>query len=48
LKLREDYKEHMGAKFSLREFHDKFLREGTPPVKIVRKALFGFDTPVFE
>jgi uncharacterized protein (DUF885 family) len=45
LKLREDYKQKMGAKFSMQEFHDRFLQEGTPPVKIVRKALLGNDSP---
>jgi hypothetical protein len=28
LKLREDYKKAMGAKFSLTEFHDRFLAAG--------------------
>jgi uncharacterized protein (DUF885 family) len=46
LKLREDYRKLKGAKFSLQEFHDAFLREGSPPVKITRRALLGNDTPV--
>ena len=45
LKLRADYKEKMGAKFSMQEFHDRFLEQGAPPVKIVRKALLGDDSP---
>jgi uncharacterized protein (DUF885 family) len=45
MKLREDYKQKMGANFSLQEFHDRFLQQGTPPVKIVRKALLGDDSP---
>ena len=45
-KLREDYKAMKGAKYSLREFHDAFLRQGYPPVKIVRRALLGNDSPV--
>jgi uncharacterized protein (DUF885 family) len=45
LKLREDYKRKMGADFSLQEFHDRFLRQGAPPLKIVRKALLGDDSP---
>jgi len=46
LKLREDYRHKMGAKFNLQEFHDQFLRQGFPPVKIVRKAMLGDDSPV--
>ncbi len=45
MKLREDYKKKMGDKFSLQEFHDRFLQQGAPPVKIVRKALLGDDSP---
>jgi uncharacterized protein (DUF885 family) len=48
LKLREDYRQKMGAKFSLQEFHDRFLQQGAPPVKIVRKALMGDDSPTLE
>jgi uncharacterized protein (DUF885 family) len=46
LKLREDYKKLKGAQYSLREFHDAFLGQGYPPVKIVRRALLGNDSPV--
>jgi uncharacterized protein (DUF885 family) len=46
LKLREDYKKMKGAQFSLQEFHDSFIKQGTPPIKIVRKALLGDDSPV--
>jgi uncharacterized protein (DUF885 family) len=35
-----------GAKYTLQGFHDAFLRQGYPPVKIVRKALLGDDSPV--
>jgi len=45
LKLREDYKQKMGSAFSMQEFHDRFLSQGAPPVKIVRKALLGDDSP---
>ena len=45
LKLREDYRNKMGAKFSLQEFHDNFLKQGAPPIKIVRRALLGDDSP---
>jgi len=46
LKLREDYQRKMGAKFNLQEFHDQFLKQGFPPVKIIRKAMMGDDSPV--
>ncbi len=46
LKLRDDYKRMKGAQFSLEEFHDSFLKQGFPPVKIVRRALLGNDSPV--
>jgi len=46
LKLREDYKKLKGPRYSLREFHDAFLGQGYPPIKIVRRALLGNDSPV--
>ena len=47
LKLREDYKKMKGAQFSLQEFHDAFhASRATPPIKIVRRALLGNDSPV--
>src|SRR5579859_5737211 len=46
LKLREDYKKLRGANFSLLEFHDKFLAQGFPPIKIIRRAMLGNDSPV--
>ncbi len=46
LKLREDYRRMQGTRFHLREFHDRFLRQGVPPVKIIRRALLGNDSPV--
>jgi uncharacterized protein (DUF885 family) len=45
IKLREDVKKKQGAAFLLEEFHDNFLRQGFPPVKIVREALLGDDSP---
>ncbi len=45
LKLREDYKKMKGSKFSLQEFHDAFMKQGYPPIKIVRRALLGNDSP---
>jgi hypothetical protein len=46
LKLREDYRKLKGPAFSLGEFHDAFMRQGFPPVKIVRRALLGDTSPV--
>jgi len=45
MKLREDMKQKQGAAFSLEEFHNNFLRQGFPPIKIVRQALLGDDSP---
>jgi uncharacterized protein (DUF885 family) len=46
LKLREDYRKARGAAFTLEEFHNKFLSQGMPPIKIVRRAMLGNDSPV--
>ena len=40
------YKQMKGAQYTLQGFHDAFLAQGYPPVKIVRKALLGNDSPV--
>ena len=45
LKLREDYRAKKGPAFTLEEFHDSFMKQGFPPIKIVRKALLGDDSP---
>ena len=41
LKLREDYKAHVGAKYSLRGFHDTLLANGTVPLWLHRALLLG-------
>lgn len=46
LKLREDVKAKQGAAFKLSQFHDDFMKQGYPPIAIVRKALLGNDSPV--
>jgi len=46
LKLRADLKKKQGAEFSLEQFHNDFLKQGFPPVKIVREALLGDSSPV--
>jgi hypothetical protein len=35
-----------GSAFSLGEFHDAFMKQGYPPIKIVRRALLGNDSGV--
>ncbi len=45
MKLREDYKKKMGSRFSLEEFHNRFLKEGFPPVKYIRQAMMEDDSP---
>jgi uncharacterized protein (DUF885 family) len=45
MKLREDLKKKQGAAFSLQKFHDDFLKQGFPPVKIVREAMLGDNSP---
>ena len=45
MKLREDVKKKEGAAFSLEKFHDDFLRQGFPPIKIVREAMLGDNSP---
>jgi uncharacterized protein (DUF885 family) len=46
MKLREDLKLKQGSTFSLEKFHNEFLRQGFPPIKIVRQAMLGDDSPV--
>ena len=41
LKLREDYKAHVGAKFSLHGFHDTLLGNGTVPIWLHRSLMLG-------
>ncbi len=45
MKLRADLQKKQGAAFSLQEFHDEFLSQGFPPIKIIREALLGDDSP---
>jgi uncharacterized protein (DUF885 family) len=45
MKLREDMRKKEGAAFSLQKFHDEFLSQGYPPIKIVRQAMLGDDSP---
>jgi hypothetical protein len=43
-KLRSDYQKARGASYSLREFHDAFVKQGAPPIKMVRRILLPKDT----
>jgi uncharacterized protein (DUF885 family) len=45
MKLRADLMKKQGAAFSLEKFHDQFLSHGFPPIKIVREAMLGDDSP---
>jgi uncharacterized protein (DUF885 family) len=45
LKLRADVQKKEGAAFSLEKFHDDFLKQGFPPVKVVRQAMLGDNSP---
>ncbi|BAC89150.1 DUF885 domain-containing protein [Gloeobacter violaceus] len=45
LKLRDDYRQKMGDQFTLLEFHDRYIKAGSPPIKIVRRELLGDDSP---
>jgi hypothetical protein len=46
LKLREDYKKQMGAGFSLEKFHNELLKQGFPPIKLLRQTMLGDNSPV--
>jgi uncharacterized protein (DUF885 family) len=41
LKLRNDYRARQGAAFSLKTFHDTFIRLGPLPLPLVRQAMLG-------
>ena len=45
LKLRGDVEKKEGKNFSLQNFHDEFLRQGFPPIAIIRHAMLGDDSP---
>jgi uncharacterized protein (DUF885 family) len=45
MKLREDLKKKQGASFSLEQFHNDFMRQGFPPIAIVRHAMLGDNSP---
>lgn len=41
LKLRDDYRAKLGDAYSLKDFHDKFIRLGPLPLPLIRKAMLG-------
>jgi uncharacterized protein (DUF885 family) len=45
MKLRADMEKKQDAAFSLEQFPDDFLKEGFPPIKIVRREMMGDDSP---
>jgi uncharacterized protein (DUF885 family) len=45
LKLRADVQAKQGAAFKLQQFHDSFMQQGFAPIKIVRRAMLGDDSP---
>ena len=45
LKLRADYRQKVGADFSLEQFHNTFMQQGGVPIKLIRHAMLGNDSP---
>ena len=43
-KLRDDYRKEKGSRYSLRDFHDDFVRQGGIPIRLVRSQLLGDDS----
>jgi uncharacterized protein (DUF885 family) len=43
-KLRADYQQAKGADYTLRGFHDEFMRQGPLPLKLLRQALLPGNT----
>jgi uncharacterized protein (DUF885 family) len=39
MKLREDYRKQQGDKFTLQDFHDRFLEHGGLPIKLIRESM---------
>ena len=45
LKLRSDLQKKEGPAFSLENFHDTFMHQGGVPIKIIREAMLGDQSP---
>jgi len=39
LALRDEYKTKMGSNYSLKDFHENFLKYGSSPVKYIRERM---------
>jgi len=46
MKLRDDLKQKLDAKFSLRDFHNRFLSFGIAPIKMIREQMLGDQSPI--
>jgi hypothetical protein len=42
-KLRDDYRQEKGRNYTLKSFHDDFVRQGGVPIKIIRRILLPGD-----
>lgn len=47
LKLRDDYRKALGDAFSLKAFHDAFVRIGPLPLPLIRKVMLGHTGDLF-
>jgi uncharacterized protein (DUF885 family) len=45
LKLRADMEAKQGKAFNLEQFHDAFMQQGFAPIRIVRRAMLGDESP---
>ena len=43
-KLRSDYQKTKGAAYTMREFHNEFVRQGSLPIKLIRRIMLPGDT----
>ena len=43
-KLRSDYQKAKGSAYSLKDFHDQFVKQGALPIKLMRRILLPGDT----
>jgi uncharacterized protein (DUF885 family) len=43
-KLRADYQKAKGSGYSLREFHDEFVKQGGVPIRLIRRIMVPRDT----
>ncbi len=44
LKLRADYQAKLGPAYTLKKFHDAYLRQGSLPITLIRRAMLGPDS----